>query len=672
MLRRWPLFWLFAVLTAGNLTAEKWVNRGSSVTGSHYGRTLVAQFQQDTDYLSETQARYRVHIQPSGTQTGGTVFIVYFTGSNPPASGYYGESQWNAGDSNNLVISGPFVVATGSTRSMTFAWRPNSSTPSVHEAAATYTFEAVGLNPPPPEPDTYGITLQIPANPTDRAIFYMALQNGEAVGSFSQPAGASSTTLYVGNLETNDPVSLIQVTGGFITGTAEDGYGLVGEGSPYGPPTEYVIVGAGEEPGGETSPGEGSTSTGGTTTAPVISNSSTATTPTTAPTEATPTTAPTAQDVTVNISAPTATTKTTPSGTGGATKADIEASANQVTDAVDTVASKVVETANNVKTATDKVAAAVTDGASGNITATDKVAAAVVNTGTKAIEAANKAQTTFDQINSHLKTAGTRDALSVAAITGLGTKLDAVNTALNTGNANTQAILDHMTEQVGLESDADEAATTAATAASSNSSERTSAASAASSALPDAVTGIPYTPSVSGGSADFLEISMPAAFGGATVNFNPFANSGMATIAEWFRSATLWLALLLLGQFIFGQLKMSLDTVATARQATGNPVVGGTGAQATAAVNAGLITAAALVLITALVAFSFESLDVPALISNLGTNPLTGMSADVYWFLDQFIPCATLITCAVARAAWHLYAGPVIATYITLCRFFIA
>jgi len=190
--------------------------------------------------------------------------------------------------------------------------------------------------------------------------------------------------------------------------------------------------------------------------------------------------------------------------------------------------------------------------------------------------------------------------------------------------------------------------------------------------VPTAPSTLGYDPNSSAGSGDFLSIAMPAEFGGATVNFNPFADTNMYNIAQWFRYATQWLAYLLLGRFVFEQIALNTRSMSTANQADGKPLISGTGAQASAVFNAIILTSAFVIGVVALLAWTFESISITSLISNLGTNPLLGMSENVYWFLNQFLPIATLITCAVARASWHLYANIAMGVYYTVARWAVA
>jgi len=198
---------------------------------------------------------------------------------------------------------------------------------------------------------------------------------------------------------------------------------------------------------------------------------------------------------------------------------------------------------------------------------------------------------------------------------------------------------------------------------------RESAKEEISALLPSATSSIDHS-APSGGSAAFLTITEP--FTGRQVNFNPFTEARFLGIATWFRYATQWLALMLLGLWVFNEFKHFIFALSTARQASGNPVVGGTGAQGTALLNAGLITASVVVAITALLAFSFNGLNIPSLLTNAGTNPLLGFAANSYWFLDQVFPLTTILACFVARFMFLVAGNAIFGTFFTVVRFFVA
>lgn len=185
-------------------------------------------------------------------------------------------------------------------------------------------------------------------------------------------------------------------------------------------------------------------------------------------------------------------------------------------------------------------------------------------------------------------------------------------------------------------------------------------------------TSLPHAVEASG-SDDFLKITLPDRFGGSLpgvvpVDFNPFREDRLAGVATWFRNATAWLALMLLAYLIFQETKTFFIAASAARQAQGNPVAGGTGAQATALTAAGIISGLFVALVTGLMSWAFGDITIPALVSNMSSDPLSGAPAHMVWFLDQFLPLATLISCFIARVSFPMYGQTLYGVFITFVR----
>lgn len=178
----------------------------------------------------------------------------------------------------------------------------------------------------------------------------------------------------------------------------------------------------------------------------------------------------------------------------------------------------------------------------------------------------------------------------------------------------------------------------------------------------------------SGNAGDYasaLQFTMPVAFGGATFDFNPFSRPGLLSVAHWFREATRWLALVTLGIWAWVQMADWVRGLSTIRQATGNAVAAGTGAQATALIAAGLMTVAIVVASTALMAWTFGGIGFGALRDASGLNPLVGMSSAVVGFLGEIFPIATLLSCLVARFTFNFYASAIFSTCAAVVRFIV-
>lgn len=342
------------------------------------------------------------------------------------------------------------------------------------------------------------------------------------------------------------------------------------------------------------------------------------------------------------------------------TKADAEAVANKQLEASDKIAQAVHQGAAANVTATDKVATAVWEAGKKATEATDKVSTSVWESGKKQIEATDKVTAAVDksrgELSGKMSQMIEKQNSMLGAQNSTNSKLDEIKAALEATEAKTAA-----------QTAADAAVTSASTASAA-------AVTAINGLMPTAPTVLGYSPP-GGGSDSFLQVQMPAAFGGATVNFNPFANAAMADLASWFKLATEWVILVLFGRYVFERLYTGAFEIGAAQQARGNAVFGGTGAQATAAANAAIMTAAAVVVLTSLISWTFGGISIPGLVSEMSVNPFAlggGMPSNVYWFLSQFLPIETAVIVFVARAAYPLYAAGVFAVYVTICRWLIA
>jgi len=171
------------------------------------------------------------------------------------------------------------------------------------------------------------------------------------------------------------------------------------------------------------------------------------------------------------------------------------------------------------------------------------------------------------------------------------------------------------------------------------------------------------------GGAPVLAIADP--FSGQEYDLNPLQNEGIATAVSWFRQAVAWLALMTFASWVWGQVAEWTRGMSTLPQAKGNPVVAGTGAQATALLAAGLMTTAVITAMVGILAWSFDDINIPSLVSLSTTNPMATIPAGAYWMLDQFFPIATLVTCVIARMTFNMYASTIFATTAAIVRFIV-
>jgi len=168
-----------------------------------------------------------------------------------------------------------------------------------------------------------------------------------------------------------------------------------------------------------------------------------------------------------------------------------------------------------------------------------------------------------------------------------------------------------------------------------------------------------------------LTVQMPAAFGGNTINFNPFTTERLGPVADWFRYALEWLILVVLGIWVFKENKSYVLALGGVQQAKGNPVFGGTGAQATALIAAGIMSAIVVVFVTALLAWSFGGLNMVGFVSKIGVNPFLGLLADSFWMLTKVYPVEVTIAALLARLTFNAYASPLYLVCLTAVRFVI-
>jgi len=120
-----------------------------------------------------------------------------------------------------------------------------------------------------------------------------------------------------------------------------------------------------------------------------------------------------------------------------------------------------------------------------------------------------------------------------------------------------------------------------------------------------------------------------------SVDMNPFRSDRFGPIAEWFRSAFSWMLGILLAIRVGKEAAETVKSVTNAQQAKGNPVLAGTGAQATAFAAAAIVTALIIVGITAIVALAVSDFGFGTLTALFTANPYSGLPATVAWCLDQ-------------------------------------
>lgn len=166
-----------------------------------------------------------------------------------------------------------------------------------------------------------------------------------------------------------------------------------------------------------------------------------------------------------------------------------------------------------------------------------------------------------------------------------------------------------------------------------------------------------------------LAIQFPVIFGGAYFDFNPFTEARLGGVFTWFRFACHWLAVVSLGLWLWTNLRSWVTDANQVQQAKGNTLAMGTGGQATAFIAAAAMTAFILAAIVAVLAYSFDGLNLASVAVMAATNPMTGFLAGSYWMLDKVLPVATLLSCFLARYAFQMFAAKIYVGLGALVRF---
>jgi len=142
-------------------------------------------------------------------------------------------------------------------------------------------------------------------------------------------------------------------------------------------------------------------------------------------------------------------------------------------------------------------------------------------------------------------------------------------------------------------------------------------------------------------------------------------------VIDWVRAAIAWLVVVSFGVWASGAVAEWTRGASQIRQAQGNAVVGGTGAQATALVAAAAITVALSTFIVALMGWLGGDLGFSAIVSALVANPMSGAPGAVAWMLDRCFPVSMIVAALVARVSWNLYAAKIFAVAMSVVRFIV-
>lgn len=150
---------------------------------------------------------------------------------------------------------------------------------------------------------------------------------------------------------------------------------------------------------------------------------------------------------------------------------------------------------------------------------------------------------------------------------------------------------------------------------------------------------------------------------GYTFNLDPLSDSSVATLASFTRELITFLVSVLLLWWVWGEFSTVVQTLIHSRQAQGNAVLGGTGAQATALIAAAAITG---ILVT-IPALYWAVADVSLEPMSSGSGPL-GIA---FYLFRAFFPVEFLLSAAATCFVIRKGALVLVATTATLIRFIV-
>jgi len=154
-----------------------------------------------------------------------------------------------------------------------------------------------------------------------------------------------------------------------------------------------------------------------------------------------------------------------------------------------------------------------------------------------------------------------------------------------------------------------------------------------------------------------------------TVDINPFRSDRFGPIASWFRSAFSWLLGVLFAIAVAKEASACIKGVSQAQQAKGNPVLAGTGAQATALIAAGVMTALIVAAIVAVIALAVSDFGFGTLASVFSANPYSGLPGGVAYCLDQVMNLGHVVLYLLSLATLPLFFAKIFAATSAAVRF---
>jgi len=490
-----------------------------------------------------------------------------------------------------------------------------------------------------PEPD-YTITFRIPQNPTAYPVVYKFYQGDTLITSYTQSPGAAATTIDLNGLTSDEDVFMVEYTGSL---SRSEGGGVV-----FTPDTNWQVVNTGQPVTEGSTPIDGAPKPIGpplVTAAPAVPSP---VTPTPAPTPTTPLPAPTpAAAPTVPSAQP---NPYTPTGTGGATKADLEDAINKLV--ADANATRTADTNNAaaVVTALNTLSANAATNANKVVEAVDTNTAKNVDALAKVVTASNNVSTSIGIANQHL--------------------FNILNTERST-QALTAGQYELMTAEEKRRTD-DQVARASAVATAGPEGTTAAAALETAMAAADVNNRVQNIGGTATGDGTFLLWETPI----GTFDFDPMHDAQMTTFVTWLKAAIAWMIVILFEWFVWSEFRDVLRGAFNAVPAKGNPVAGGTGAQVTSLIVATAITAVLISLPTVywaaidsgIASWVVNLADDPINTANAESGPLKG-GAYLVATLFPVYTCVSATTTAffVRRFGIYLWTG-----ILTIVRYFVA
>lgn len=163
-----------------------------------------------------------------------------------------------------------------------------------------------------------------------------------------------------------------------------------------------------------------------------------------------------------------------------------------------------------------------------------------------------------------------------------------------------------------------------------------------------------------------FEIDMPVV---GVIDVNPFTPDRFGPLAAWVRILAFWAILYFFAMDVWGQIQQYVQAMSTMRQAQGNAVAAGTGAQATSLIAAGLITVAVVASMVLLLTFAFGDITIATFMSLFDNSPFQEIPAGVFWMLNQVVPVMFALTAILGKLTFRIWGTALFGVVSAIVRF---